>query len=157
MHRHSRWLQVRMQTWLRCWTNRCLWRYDDVLLYVNFISSRCDLIYLDINECKLKGYCQGGQCTNTIGSYTCSCPPGFDLSSDGKQCLGITEEYNIRLLWLDLMCKNNRQITTNAAKRECALTEFASTWTDRSSVNAKKDTLSHRPVILASVSKAVSF
>lgn len=42
----------------------------------------------DIDECS-RGLCKGGRCTNTPGSYICSCPTGFDVSSDGKQCIGM--------------------------------------------------------------------
>lgn len=35
----------------------------------------------DINEClSFNGGCED-QCTNTVGSYTCSCPTGFSLIS----------------------------------------------------------------------------
>ena len=40
-----------------------------------------DLQYTDINEClSYKGGCEY-QCTNTQGSYTCSCPTGYSLYS----------------------------------------------------------------------------
>lgn len=41
----------------------------------------------DVDECR-QGFCQGGQCTNTPGSFTCHCPVGFDVSSDGRLCIG---------------------------------------------------------------------
>ncbi|KAM4772836.1 latent-transforming growth factor beta-binding protein 1 isoform 2-T2 [Rhinophrynus dorsalis] len=31
----------------------------------------------DINECHLQGVCPNGECLNTIGSYRCTCKPGF--------------------------------------------------------------------------------
>ena len=44
----------------------------------------------DINECRL-GYniCQGGRCTNTLGSYHCSCYWGQRF--DGSRCTNINE------------------------------------------------------------------
>lgn len=41
--------------------------------------------FADINECK-EGKCENGRCTNTPGSFTCKCPPGFDVSPDGTTC-----------------------------------------------------------------------
>lgn len=42
----------------------------------------------DIDECLDRGFCQGGSCENTPGSFQCNCPKGFDVSSDGKFCIG---------------------------------------------------------------------
>lgn len=49
----------------------------------------------DHNECLLRnghGPCQG-TCTNTYGSYTCSCDgrPGTQLSADGISCEDVDE------------------------------------------------------------------
>ena len=45
----------------------------------------------DIDECRtVEGVCYNGHCQNTIGSYLCSCPRGFQLTRDGKECRGIT-------------------------------------------------------------------
>lgn len=47
----------------------------------------------DVNECeiyKLEGaprLCMHA-CINTPGSYRCSCPPGYKLFNDGKNCEG---------------------------------------------------------------------
>ncbi|XP_025412034.1 fibrillin-2-like isoform X2 [Sipha flava] len=45
----------------------------------------------DINECSQQGICNNGQCSNTPGSFICSCPPGYDLASDGKRCIDHNE------------------------------------------------------------------
>ena len=42
----------------------------------------------DVNECQTNnGGCEQ-VCTNTVGSYVCSCNPGFRLSSNGHNCNG---------------------------------------------------------------------
>jgi len=41
---------------------------------------------VDINECSdSNGGCQHN-CTNTIGSYYCSCDAGYSLDQDGHSC-----------------------------------------------------------------------
>lgn len=40
----------------------------------------------DINECAA-GYCSFGQCTNTPGSFKCTCPSGFN--SNSTDCIGM--------------------------------------------------------------------
>ena len=43
---------------------------------------------LDVNEClDNNGGCDHN-CTNTIGSFVCSCQPGYDLDSDRLTCIG---------------------------------------------------------------------
>ena len=44
--------------------------------------------YLDINECKIdNGGCQHS-CSNTVGSYSCTCNGGYELHSDEETCDG---------------------------------------------------------------------
>ena len=56
------------------------------------ISYLCILLYVmcttvDINECE--GYNDCHQiCTNTDGSYYCSCEMGFTLDTNGLSCKG---------------------------------------------------------------------
>ncbi|XP_070548454.1 fibrillin-2-like isoform X9 [Ptychodera flava] len=40
----------------------------------------------DINECELNPPVCGYQCENTIGSFICKCPEGFELAEDGQTC-----------------------------------------------------------------------
>ncbi|CAC5378602.1 FBN2_3 [Mytilus coruscus] len=43
---------------------------------------------IDINECELfPDICVGGFCTNTRGSFRCTCPPGLSLDSSGRKCV----------------------------------------------------------------------
>lgn len=44
----------------------------------------------DVNECAANSHlCKNGHCVNTKGSFKCECYEGFEVSSDGKQCIGI--------------------------------------------------------------------
>ena len=43
---------------------------------------------IDIDECALGNGGCGGECTNTEGSFSCSCTDGFKLNSDGRRCDG---------------------------------------------------------------------
>lgn len=44
----------------------------------------------DINECEVEpNTCQFGTCTNTPGSFQCTCQPGFVLSDNKRRCYGI--------------------------------------------------------------------
>lgn len=43
----------------------------------------------DIDECiASSGLCHHGRCANTEGSFQCVCNAGFELSTDGKNCVG---------------------------------------------------------------------
>ena len=45
----------------------------------------------DVNECSSPGFCGfGGTCTNTAGSFTCTCPAGYTVGSNGK-CQDVDE------------------------------------------------------------------
>ena len=41
--------------------------------------------FLDINECDIIGQCSQ-KCTNTYGSYKCSCTTDYVLSPNGRNC-----------------------------------------------------------------------
>uniref|UniRef100_A0A8C1LEB7 Hemicentin 2 n=1 Tax=Cyprinus carpio TaxID=7962 RepID=A0A8C1LEB7_CYPCA len=45
---------------------------------------------IDIDECAFKKPCQH-ECRNTVGSYRCTCPPGYQLLSNGRTCKDIDE------------------------------------------------------------------
>ncbi|XP_059151338.1 fibrillin-1-like isoform X1 [Physella acuta] len=46
---------------------------------------------VDINECeRIPNICKGGgQCVNTEGSFTCTCPPGLTLDSSKLRCVDL--------------------------------------------------------------------
>ena len=44
---------------------------------------------IDIDECvELKNVCGKGNCTNSIGSYSCKCEPGYKPADDSPSCVG---------------------------------------------------------------------
>ncbi|KAM6930619.1 hemicentin-1 [Xenentodon cancila] len=45
---------------------------------------------VDVDECLLRKPCQH-ECRNTIGSFQCLCPPGYQLLPNGKSCKDIDE------------------------------------------------------------------
>ncbi|KAM9391508.1 hemicentin-1 [Pholidichthys leucotaenia] len=45
---------------------------------------------VDVDECLLRKPCQH-ECQNTIGSFQCSCPPGYKLLPNGRSCKDIDE------------------------------------------------------------------
>lgn len=47
------------------------------------------VLFSDIDECIVNGVmCRNGRCVNTEGSFQCICNAGFELTSDGKNCIG---------------------------------------------------------------------
>ena len=58
-------------------------------------TSNYKLHFSDINECDVYGQCTQ-LCTNTKGSYKCSCKPGYGLEPDKKTCrsLGNTLQFD---------------------------------------------------------------
>jgi hypothetical protein len=60
----------------------------------------------DVNECAANGnLCKNGHCVNTKGSYKCECYEGFEVSSDGKSCIGnfsLSFKFSIHLTFLSM-------------------------------------------------------
>ncbi|ESO99452.1 hypothetical protein LOTGIDRAFT_158536 [Lottia gigantea] len=53
-----------------------------------FQGPRCQY---DVNECGINnGGCER-ECCNSIGSFKCKCPQGFELAADGRRCTDIDE------------------------------------------------------------------
>lgn len=43
----------------------------------------------DIDECRVMGnLCKNGQCINTLGSYSCTCKPGYTTDITSTACVG---------------------------------------------------------------------
>lgn len=62
--------------------------------YTSFYRSGYSLLLdgktcVDIDECKDNPrICNGGKCSNTLGSYSCHCTEGLLPGSGGASCLG---------------------------------------------------------------------
>ena len=55
----------------------------------------------DLNECSTgNGGCLQ-LCINSIGSYRCSCRPGFVLNSDNRTCSGMHLIQHVLIIWMD--------------------------------------------------------
>ena len=53
--------------------------------YCAFLMATFDY-FLDRDECtESPNYCQHG-CNNTVGSFICTCEPGYSLRDDGRTC-----------------------------------------------------------------------
>ena len=79
------------------------WRYTFFYLcqttFKELNSDKIHFVVLDIDECtKGTDSCDvNAVCTNTRGSYNCTCEDGF--SGDGINCTGINKNINLSLFW----------------------------------------------------------
>ena len=74
---------------------------------VNTLTSVCVSSNSDINECSTgNGGCDH-VCTNSAGSFECSCNSGYNLAADGTTCVDINE--------CQLNTDNCQQTCTNTA------------------------------------------
>ena len=61
-------------------------------IYITYINKLCNTILTDIDECKTSNGGCDHICTNTNGSYQCSCHDGYSLAEDNSHCVGM--QYN---------------------------------------------------------------
>lgn len=86
------------KTWAKIW-DPVIYSWCECVMPMT--SALC--VNTDVNECEDTGLCHRGQCTNTVGSYSCSCPTGLELV-DGTSCRGIythtyTHTYALWIIW----------------------------------------------------------
>lgn len=62
-------------------SGRCCWKQ---LLFILNIY----VCFSDVNECADPTICINGMCINIPGSYTCNCPPDFELNPTRVGCVG---------------------------------------------------------------------
>ena len=55
------------------------------------ISSALGIAHIDIDECSEGTSGCDQLCSNTLGSYTCSCYSGYELDIDNHTCIDIDE------------------------------------------------------------------
>ena len=63
------------------------------------VLKRSDCFPLDVDECEIDlAHCgENAYCTNTIGSFLCTCKPGF--AGSDNECTGEYIQQSIRLLY----------------------------------------------------------
>jgi len=65
------------------------------------------ILYIDMNECSdSNGGCQHN-CTNTIGSYYCSCAAGYSLDENDHSC-SCEIRYKCIIKIVDCYMRNNQ-------------------------------------------------
>jgi Calcium-binding EGF domain len=61
---------------------------------------------LDMDECKNNPCAEGATCTNTEGSFKCSCPPGYTESRGNGECQDINECAQLNTCGTNAKCAN---------------------------------------------------
>lgn len=67
------------------------WKFSTLNLLSEIIQYwiNVNFLFLDVDECKEQSnICDGGQCRNLAGSYSCRCDGGLTASPDQKRCIG---------------------------------------------------------------------
>ena len=69
-------------------TNNLFWEVHHEFHYSIHTILMNNIVFIDIIECGTNNGGCAQNCTNTEGSYYCTCDAGYQLSSDGHSCLG---------------------------------------------------------------------
>lgn len=56
------------------------------------------LDFSDINECKVSNHSCSHACNNTMGSFVCTCPLGYQLIHDDHTCSGNHSKYLLKFM-----------------------------------------------------------
>ena len=60
-------------------------------LYFHRLQCFTNHHFLDIDECAMNASRCSQSCTNTVGSFMCTCNSGYSLSDDGITCIDVNE------------------------------------------------------------------
>ena len=61
----------------------------NTVMWVTFYGTTCVIESAsDVNECLTNNGGCAQICNNTVGSFTCSCNPGYSLGADARSCVG---------------------------------------------------------------------
>lgn len=56
---------------------------------IRLFGANVSCFHPDIDECRVMGnLCKNGQCINALGSYSCTCKPGYTTDISGTLCVG---------------------------------------------------------------------
>ena len=56
------------------------------------------ILFVDVDECQTDEHNCNQTCTNTLGSFECSCRAGYSLQDDGVMCEGMHAFIAIRCI-----------------------------------------------------------
>ena len=65
-------------------------RVNERLVFIQLILilSKCDIVIVDIDECKSSSCQNGASCTDAINSYTCACVAGYTgVNCETGECM----------------------------------------------------------------------
>uniref|UniRef100_A0A672VBU7 Fibrillin-1 n=1 Tax=Strigops habroptila TaxID=2489341 RepID=A0A672VBU7_STRHB len=86
------------------------------ILFCGHSLSFCSL--LDVNECDTPGICGPGTCYNTVGNYTCICPPDYMQVNGGNNCMDMRRSLCYRNYYADNQTCDG-ELLFNMTKKMC--------------------------------------